>query len=62
MATAIESARTGSETGSVKLSKSTSHRMNRPAVIALALAALRLGLHLPAKPQPAIRRPEPQLF
>ena len=34
------------------LSRSTSHRINRPAVIALALAALRLRLHLPAPPKP----------
>ena len=34
--------------GPVKLSRSTAHMLNRPAVIALALAALRLKLHLPA--------------
>lgn len=33
----------------MKLSRSTAHRLNRPAVIALALAALRLRIHLPAR-------------
>jgi hypothetical protein len=40
----------------MKLSRSTVHRITRPEVMALVLAALRLQLHVPAQPARAPRR------
>jgi hypothetical protein len=43
----------------MKLTRSTSHRILNPKAAGLVLAALRLGLHLPAPPKPDTRRTEP---